>query len=228
MTGATLTDEETETLAQVIYEKYLEQWRRLFEVYLSEYDPTHNYDLNEKGERDDKTTLKAGTTETIDRNRKNNQTAEVTETFNNYKEHVEEQQKHPETVTTTGERVNTNQVSPEDVDTWMNTTKSQDAAAIDRVKLEGEDSTTRDTTHTGSKTTATGYTGDADTEHEHTQRGGQDLTEFLGKHTLRRFGNIGVTTTQQLLQSELSLWEGFNFWDIINEMAARELTANFY
>ena len=41
---------------------------------------------------------------------------------------------------------------------------------------------------------------------------GKDTTEI--EHTLTRYGNIGVTTTQQMLQSEIALWE-WNFFKTV-------------
>lgn len=47
------------------------------------------------------------------------------------------------------------------------------------------------------------------------------------KHELRRFGNIGVTTSQQMAESEVSLWTKFNFYDIMFMMISKELLVNF-
>lgn len=42
-------------------------------------------------------------------------------------------------------------------------------------------------------------------------------------HELTRFGNIGVTTSQQMAQSEVDLWGSFNFYSILFDMIIREL-----
>lgn len=43
------------------------------------------------------------------------------------------------------------------------------------------------------------------------------------EHTLTRYGNIGVTTSQQMAQSEIDLWSSFKFFDIIVNMIVKEL-----
>ena len=81
---------------------------------------------------------------------------------------------------------------------------------------------TETTTHTGTETTAnTGTqtranTGTQTRENTGTQRvadTGVDTTET--GHTLTRLGNIGVTTSQQMLQSEIDLWQWNYFKSVI-------------
>lgn len=43
------------------------------------------------------------------------------------------------------------------------------------------------------------------------------------EHTFTRHGNIGVTTSQQMLQSEIDLRLNFNFYDIIFDLIIKEL-----
>lgn len=42
-------------------------------------------------------------------------------------------------------------------------------------------------------------------------------------HTLNKKGNIGVTTTQQMIKSEIDLWASFNFYTIVIDLIIKEL-----
>lgn len=42
-------------------------------------------------------------------------------------------------------------------------------------------------------------------------------------HDFTRSGNIGVTTSQQMIESEISLWSKWNFWDYLFELIVKEL-----
>lgn len=55
---------------------------------------------------------------------------------------------------------------------------------------------------------------------------GTDVTEK--SHTLTRFGNIGVTTTQQMLSSEISLWVWNYFLNVIIPNIDGVLTISLY
>ena len=90
---------------------------------------------------------------------------------------------------------------------------------------EGTETTTKEgtvtTTKEGTVTTenenvgTTENDGTVTTEQTGTQEledSGKDTTEI--EHTLTRYGNIGVTTTQQMLQSEIALWE-WNFFKTV-------------
>lgn len=72
--------------------------------------------------------------------------------------------------------------------------------------------------------------GDADhnkTHRETSQTGFTEDTE-TGTRKLTRSGNIGVTTSQQMLQSDLDLWGAWNFYDLIMKDIDNELTLAIY
>lgn len=46
-------------------------------------------------------------------------------------------------------------------------------------------------------------------------------------HTLHRHGNIGVTTSQQMLQSEIDLWSKYNFYNYLYDFICENL-CNYY
>lgn len=88
-------------------------------------------------------------------------------------------------------------------------------------------------TTTGTDATATTGTNqmqynttDADTGTQNDVDGGEDSeTE---NHTLTRHGNIGVTTTQQMLQSDIDLWKWSFFYDVLFPSLDRVLTLPIY
>ena len=44
-----------------------------------------------------------------------------------------------------------------------------------------------------------------------------DAIQRNGNNTIRAFGNIGVTTTAQMITGERDLWRNFNFYDLLIE-----------
>lgn len=81
------------------------------------------------------------------------------------------------------------------------------------------------TTQTGTRETIESYSGEADTtdststsETTTTQKGTETLS-----HTLSRKGNIGVTTSQQMLESEITLAQKLNIFKIIERDLAAEI-----
>lgn len=87
------------------------------------------------------------------------------------------------------------------------------------------DTGTQTTTRTGTDT-LTYNTSDADTGTQTDTDGGEDLTE--NEHTLTRSGNIGVTTSQQMIQSERDLWIWNYFNDVVFPDVDKMLTLKIY
>lgn len=94
-------------------------------------------------------------------------------------------------------------------DTWSNTNYSsmnqssggQDVLTSRTAAFNGDNLATA-----GSNTTA--YGGTANTTDNGTESGSRD-------YTIRAYGNIGVTTSQQMLESEISLRSKYDMYDII-------------
>ncbi len=80
-------------------------------------------------------------------------------------------------------------------------------------------------THTGSDT-MTYNTSDTDTGTQTDTESGTDT--HTRNYTLRRHGNIGVTSSQQLLQSERDLWLWNYFRDVVFPDVDRVLTSPIY
>lgn len=67
--------------------------------------------------------------------------------------------------------------------------------------------------------------------HTDTMNHSEDVTNTSSTntltHTLHRHGNIGVTTSQQMLQSEIDLWSKYNFYNYLYDLICENL-CNYY
>lgn len=95
-----------------------------------------------------------------------------------------------------------------------------DAAVIDSRSTNAYSDTHTDAAVTDSHA-KTAYT-DTHTDAAHTDTKQTAYGREI-QRTLERFGNIGVTTSQMMFQSEVDLWKNFNFYDIIFDMLTRKL-----
>lgn len=80
-------------------------------------------------------------------------------------------------------------------------------------------------TQTGSRETTESYSGSGDTT-DSTSTANSTTTETGTEnfeHTLTRKGNIGVTTSQQMLESEIALAQKMNIWKIIEQDIAEQI-----
>ena len=86
--------------------------------------------------------------------------------------------------------------------------------------------TTSSDTHTTGTNTTTYNTTDSDTGTETSQLSGSDTS--TRNYVLTRTGNIGVTTSQQMIQSERDLWIWNYFYTVIFPAVDRVLTIQSY
>lgn len=123
-------------------------------------------------------------------------------------EYVNEQNTGTSTLTRTGE--NTLEKASEERETGTET-NTKTGTNEREYNLSERETGTDATQRTGTNTTQYNTT-DHDTGTHQNAQGGQDA--FERAHSLTRHGNIGVTTTQQMLQSEIELWQ----WDFFNNV----------
>lgn len=154
----TLTAEQRNTIANIIYSMYNLRWLKLWQTMTFEYNPIENYDMEEKM-TGDITAIQYGKTNTRTAN--------------------------------------------------LNTSSTHDVQGFNSATYNPSD---RDTTaETGTDTNAESGT---DT---HTRN-----------YTLTRHGNIGVTTSQQMIESERALWNWQFFYDVVFPDINRVLTLSIY
>lgn len=154
----TLTAEQRDTLASIIFSMYGLRWTKLWATMHFTYNPIENYDMIETM-TDDVTEVEYGKTNTRTANLNTTNTHEV-------------------------QGFNSNSYNPSDKDT---------------------------TAETGTDT--------------HTDSGSDTHTR---NYTLERSGNIGVTTSQQMIESERALWSWQFFHDVVFPDINRVLTLSIY
>ena len=198
-------------LANIIYALFGQTWSRMWDVYNAEYNPINNYDMTETYEETRETEYGKSQTRT------DNLTEERTDDLT--------QLETPAQTKDTSESVyGFNSTDPEpsrEVSEVNGGTFTRDQDGTVTTEKTGTETTTHTgtetTTHTGTETTAnTGKQTRENTGTQTRENTGTQTLEDSGTdtvetgHTLTRLGNIGVTTSQQMLQSEIDLWQ-WNF-----------------
>lgn len=202
--------EDTETLpaqtvnliANVIFNLYNRNWSKLWATLTVDYNPIQNYDMTETM-TDDETVTEYGKSNT----RTDNLTATRTDDLAHVKTGTESDNR--DIIDNTSNDIygfNSSDESPADK---TDTTRSDDNTHT--YNTSESDTGTQTTANTGTQTDAS--TG-SDTQ--------------TRNYTLTRSGNIGVTTSQQMLQSERDLWLWNFFKHVVYPDIDRVLTIDIY
>lgn len=223
--NAPLATSDIEALANLILMQFSKNWEKLYATLSVEYDPISNYDMIEEGTD---TTVDSGTISndtttdygrTEDTNTKNVNDKTETHTFEHGEKIVTENE-HGEVVTTETENSglqNNNVYGFNSSESVPSDTQSASGEGKDTATHSGTDTDT--TVHSGTDTDTITDNG-TDTITGKVTTGGSDTTQntqtldtsHRTEHRLTRTGNIGVTTSQQMLQSERDLWQ-WNFFE---------------
>lgn len=228
----TISDGQQTMLSNILFDMFNTKWDKLWNVQEIEYNPAENYDMTETGNSE--TAYAHGETITRTDNTTKNTSATRTDNLNHTKSGTETETPNiTETTTPNITETNTpNLTHTVESDIYgFNSQNAQPAnsgterdTGTNTIQRTGTDTLTR--TGTQQKTynlsdTDTGTQGTISEErdtgtqtHAHT---GTD-TE-TNEHELRRHGNIGVTTSQQMLQSEIELWQ----WNFFNDVLFPDL-----
>ena len=194
------------------------KYNTLYQTTLQKYNPVENYNMTETGEdvkgkqeNSNEITENATNTQNLGATKTVN-TTDITNTnvYGKQTENIEMQKKQGETDTTT------NKVSAYDNDSYSNDTQTTTKKEYDSNK--DTQKTTKDT-YTDTNTDKGTNTLNSDPVENTSTNVYKNVTinkdgERTDTHTLSRSGNIGVTTTQQMLQQERDI-AYFNFIDII-------------
>lgn len=207
-----LTDNSKTMLAMSIFSIYSNKWIRLYNILSLEYEPIENYNMIET----EKTTSTNENTDTITTNTTNSNNVTETNTGNNTSNDTEN---------TTGKNTITDSRTIAENNNVTNNNSLYGFNSVSGVNSDSQNGTetrnsTDENTHNddlkGTRTNehsenintskVTSQKNDIkDTKDgTHTENGSQD-------RTLSRHGNIGVTTSQQMLNSEIELWQ-WNFF----------------
>ena len=184
MIGETLTLNDLDVLATVIFKIYSVRWNKLWDTLSFEYDPIQNYSMTEIM-TDDETVIEYGKV----KDGTNTRTPNLTET---------------ET---------------------PNVTRETEMNRFGFNSSEPVPSDTETETQTGTDTTTTTGTDETEIDSTETDSGSDTHTR---NYTLSRAGNIGVTTSQEMIESERKLWMWDFFHDIVFPDIDRVLTINIY
>lgn len=208
-----LTDNSKTMLAMSIFSIYSNKWSRLYRILSLEYEPIENYSMIET----EKTTSTNENTDTITTNTTNSNDVTETNTGTNTANDSEN---------TTGKNTITDSRTIAEDNSVTNNNSLYGFNSVSGVNADSQNGTeTRNTTdnnthnddlkgtrtnehseniNTSKVTTQTNDIQDVK-DGTHTENGTQD-------RTLTRHGNIGVTTSQQMLNSEIELWQ----WDFFS------------
>ena len=208
-----LTDNSKTMLAMSIFSIYSNKWSKLYRILSLEYEPIENYNMTET----EKTTSTNENTDTITTNTTNSNDVTETNTGTNTANDSEN---------TTGKNTITDSRTIAEDNSVTNNNSLYGFNSASGVNADSQNGTeTRNTTD--NNTHNDDLKGTRTNEHSenintskvtaqkndikdvkdgtHTENGSQD-------RTLSRHGNIGVTTSQQMLNSEIELWQ----WDFFS------------
>lgn len=198
-----LTSDEITILCDVIMGLYSLKWTKLWDTMNFDYNPIENYNMVEEM-TDDETVKEYGKTNT----RTDNLTHERTDNLSHGKTGTETET--PNTTTQDDNDVfgfNSVDSVPSDSRTIHNTGNNQttyNTQETDTGTETGRDTGTQSFADSGSDTQTRNY-------------------------TLTRSGNIGVTTSQQMIEAERELWRMWNFFrGIVYPDIDRVLTIEIY
>lgn len=195
-----LSTENVDKIASMIFTVYGTNWGKLFETLSFDYNPIENYSMIETETGTETDTGTETGTGTIERTGTNAETHTGTDNF---------------TSSSTGNNTSTNNNS-------VFGFNSSDAVGSDAqtgtgtMVGNGTNNETRDMTDTETRNTT-------DTETRNFATSGNRSNN----RTLTRAGNIGITTSQQMIESERELWNWF-FYDIVFNNIDAMLTLTIY
>lgn len=208
-----LYEMERVILCQMLDKKFKNKWTRLYAVEQAQYEPIENYRMYEK--------------ETPDLTRKHSVSNDYAETDSKtLKRDITRTESATEDFEITDERkVNVDTTVQTDIDNTNSVYGFNSSSAVKANELDsgttvhttGLDTANKETnTRNQTGGMETHETADPDDNIEtntHTQTGYKEEHEG-GKRELERSGNIGVTTSQQMLESEIALWQ----WTFIEQV----------
>lgn len=208
-----LTDLQRLALANILFRKFTNKWTRLYAVEQAEYDPIQNYSMEEEETPDishkHSVSNNYQTSETKTTARDITRTESATEDFEITDERKINTDLNVQTDTETGASLyGFNSASP---------TPSNDATGNSTVHTTGSDTNNKETnTHNQTGGMEIREQANANDNVESVTRSQTGYTEDTesGTRTLTRSGNIGVTTSQQMLESEIALWQ-WNFFESV-------------
>ena len=205
-----ISDANADLICKTIEIKYKKNWDKLYNTLLLEYNAIENYSMTEE--------------ENSENNNTNNKNGNISTTESGTETDTEN---GTDTLIKTGndkEAMNGAVESENKVAAYNSETYSLDNKTTDTYNGR-ENTKTYNTTDTNSKT-------NTNVKSFENRKTTNEISEGInnkniGKRTLTRKGNIGVTTSQQMIQSERELWL-WNFYEQIFSDIDREITLDVF
>lgn len=232
-TNAILTNENITTLANVIYNMFGRNWSELYATLSYEYNPISNYDMTEtetaSGTTSD-TLTHTGTqntthTGTVQNSDTLTHTGTQNTTHTGTVQNADNQTVNGSGSGTTSDNVyGFNSANAVGDTTSENTTTNENTAQGSSTQTNNlTDGRTDNLTDTGSSTQTNNLTDERTDNLIDTGRGSHS-----DSRTLTRSGNIGVTTSQQMIQSQRDLWLWNFFYTVVFPDVDKVLTLSTY
>lgn len=208
------TDEWIVKIFQLVYHTNSVKYSKLVAAATAEYDPIENYNMAESSEDvrtpDLTSALTLGTTSTMTDTRGTSGTTTTTNKINQSRNTTEAPNNFTET--------STHKVNPYDNPGFTDEYSDTSVQSGSKTISESYSGNADETTVTGSSTNS-GGTSTANTGTNTSRETGTDTTT----HSLTRKGNVGVTTSQQMVEQELTLADKMNIFKIIEQDIAAKL-----
>ena len=201
-----LSTSARQTIAGVAFNMFHNKWEKEYATLSAEYNPIENYDMTEALSGDKRETT-YGKTDTFTHGKTETVTHNTTDTTT-----------HNTSDTRTPNLQNVSETGIE----GFNSSTYQDSE-----KVTSNETGTETRAKTGTEALArTGTEAHAETGSDTDAQSGKDTTTH--EYTLTRHGNIGVTTSQQMLESERALWMWDFFYEVVFPDLNRVLTLSIY
>ena len=236
-----LTESYKDSAVQIVWTMYKNKWTRLWSLNNSEYNPIENYSMTEKKTGSDTglktpTNWKTTTDHTVSQDYKETDTDKPTNWKEEHDHHASQDYKQTETDTPTNwKKTNTslladNEASTESQVRPINSASFEPASkTVTGVKSKNEEEQQgtykKDSEVTGHLYDDVTQSGTYAREHtqtgtrtEETTQSGSFEDKMTYNSTLERSGNIGVTTTQQMAESEIKLWQWLFFEEVFKDI----------
>lgn len=212
-TDGVLSENIRKVIARILMNKYANKWKRLYAVEQAQYDPIENYSMYQKETPDithkHSVSNDYGTTDTKTLKRDITRTESATADFK-----VTDERKVNVDTTVQTDVDNTNSVYGFNSSSAVKANELDSGTTVHTTGLDTANKETNTRNQTGGMETH--ETADPDDNIEsitHTQTGHTEDKES-GTRELERSGNIGVTTSQQMLESEIALWQ----WTFVEQV----------
>ena len=223
-----LSNEEINIIAKMLKEKYSLSWKNAWDAMIAEYNPIHNYD---RMENETIVETKEGT-----KNATDNVSGTNTGTISK-----EGTDTGSDTLTNKGTESNSgssnntddnnnsiygfNSVGGVNSDSSHSTNTGTDSNTL---SIDTENKTTYNSTNTENKNNSNTETQTNNLQNTETRENSETTNDNNNvTRQLNVSGNIGVSTSQQMIESELKLRFNWNYFELVYKDIDKELTSSF-